>query len=499
MKIGTIQAITAAAVVGASALSLQAQTRVEAPMPFLHPLFSDHAVLQRDADVPVWGWANPDTEVTVEFAGQTVKAKAGKDGKWMATLAPMGYSAESRTMKVSGTANNLTQTVEAKDILVGDVWLCSGQSNMEMGIKNCNAQQDIDSANFPNLRLLSVPKSVQYKPQYTAKMYWAHCTPQSLSSMGDWGGYSAAAFYFGRELHKTLNVPIGLIHSSWGGTLAEAWTSPEGLKPLKDFDERIAGAEAAIKANPGNPHVCGALYNGMICPILPYKIMGAIWYQGCSNANRAFQYRALLSAMIKDWRKSFKTGEFPFIIVQLAAFQATNPKPRENDWAEIRESQAYVAKTVPNCGLAVTIDIGDAGDIHPKNKADVGRRLAYWALANTYGRPETPFSGPVYKSMKVVDGSIRLDFDYTCGGLVAKGNDGKLTGFAIAGEDKKFVWATAKIQDGTILVYSPDVPNPVAVRYAWDINPVCNLYNGVGLPAVPFRTDDWPMITKDNK
>ena len=188
MKIGTIQAITVAAVVGASALSLQAQTRVEAPMPFLHPLFSDHAVLQRDADVPVWGWANPDSEVTVEFAGQTVKATAGKDGKWMATLAPMGYSTESRTMKVSGTANNLTQVVEAKDILVGDVWLCSGQSNMEMGIKNCNAQQDIDSANFPNLRLLAVPKSVQYKPQYTAKMYWAHCTPQSLSSMGDWGG-----------------------------------------------------------------------------------------------------------------------------------------------------------------------------------------------------------------------------------------------------------------------------------------------------------------------
>jgi sialate O-acetylesterase len=203
--------------------------------------------------------------------------------------------------------------------------------------------------------------------------------------------------------------------------------------------------------------------------------------------------------MIQDWREKFQTGDFPFIIQQLAAFQPTHPTPRENNWAEIRESQAYVASTVPNTGLAVAIDIGDANDIHPKNKRDVGKRLAYWALANTYGKREMPFSGPVYKSLSIVDGAIRLDFDHDCGGLNAKSVDGVLSGFAIAGEDGKFVWAKAVIQDDTVLVYSPDVPNPVAVRYAWDINPVCNLFNGAGLPAVPFRTDDWPMITRDKK
>lgn len=499
MNIKTIQILTTAAFVSIGLYAAEAQTRVEAVYPLVHPLFSDHAVLQRDISVPVWGWAAPGSEVTVEFAGQTVKANAKEDGKWMVHLAPMGYSSDSRSLKVSGTSNNLTQTVEAKDILVGDVWFCSGQSNMEMGIKNCNAQEDIDSANFPNVRLLTVPKSVQYEPQLTAKMNWDRCTPEVLAAKGVWGGFSAAAFYFGRELNTTLNVPIGLIHSSWGGTLAEAWTSPEALKTLKDFDGRIADAKNAITANPGNPNICSALYNGMVSPVLPYGIMGAIWYQGCSNANRAYQYRALLSTMIQDWREKFQTGDFPFIIVQLAAFQPVNSEPRDNDWAEIRESQSYVAATVPNTGLAVAIDIGDAGDIHPKNKREVGKRLAYWALANTYGKREMPFSGPVYKSSSIVDGAIRLTFDHDCAGLKAQSADGVLTGFAIAGEDKKFVWAKAVIQDGTVLVYSPDVPNPVAVRYAWDINPVCNLFNGAGLPAVPFRTDDWPMITRDNK
>jgi len=499
MNIKTIQLVAAAALVSAGLLSAEAQTRVAPAYPLLHPLFSDHAVLQRGLNVPVWGWAAPESEVTVEFAGQAVKAKAANDGKWMAYLSPMGYSAQPRNLKVTGISNNLSQTVEAKDVLVGDVWFCSGQSNMEMGIKNCDAQEDIDSANFPNIRLLVVPKSVQYEPQLTAQMSWDRCTPEVLSTKGVWGGFSAAAFYFGRELNTTLGVPIGLIHSSWGGTVAEAWTSPEALKPLNDFNDRLADAKNAIIANPGNPNICSALYNGMVSPVLPYGIMGAIWYQGCSNADRAYQYRALLSTMIQDWREKFQTGDFPFIIQQLAAFQPTHPTPRENNWAEIRESQAYVASTVPNTGLAVAIDIGDANDIHPKNKRDVGKRLAYWALANTYGKREMPFSGPVYKSLSIVDGAIRLDFDHDCGGLNAKSVDGVLSGFAIAGEDGKFVWAKAVIQDDTVLVYSPDVPNPVAVRYAWDINPVCNLFNGAGLPAVPFRTDDWPMITRDKK
>jgi sialate O-acetylesterase len=235
-----------------------------------------------------------------------------------------------------------------------------------------------------------------------------------------------------------------------------------------------------------NPNFVTVLYNGMIAPLVPFAIKGAIWYQGESNADRAGQYRRLLSAMIGDWRSRFGVGDFPFYIVQLAAWQATNAQPRENTWAELREAQAMTAQNVPNCGLALAIDIGDAGDIHPKNKQEVGRRLALSALAQTYGQ-KIEYSGPWYRSMKVSDGKIRLSFDHAKSGLVAKG--GKLTGFAIAGEDHKFVWADAVIDGKTVIVSSPGVAKPVAVRYAWDINPVCNLYNQAGLPAVPFRTD----------
>jgi sialate O-acetylesterase len=242
--------------------------------------------------------------------------------------------------------------------------------------------------------------------------------------------------------------------------------------------------------------VVTVLYNGMIAPLLPFAIKGAIWYQGESNAGRAEQYRRLLPVMIGDWRKRFGVGDFPFYIVQLAAFQATQPQPRENDWAELREAQALTAKTFPNCGLAVAIDIGEANDIHPKNKAEVGRRLALCALAKTYGK-KVEHSGPWYKSMKITGHNIRLAFDHVGSGLVAK--DGELKGFAIAGDDHKFVWANAVIEGKEVVVSSPQVPSPVAVRYAWDINPVCNLYNHAGLPAVSFRTDDWPMATHGHK
>jgi sialate O-acetylesterase len=245
-----------------------------------------------------------------------------------------------------------------------------------------------------------------------------------------------------------------------------------------------------------NPNVVTVLYNGMIAPLLPFAIKGAIWYQGESNAGRAEQYRRLLPAMIGDWRKRFDVGDFPFYIVQLAAFQATQPQPRDNDWAELREAQALTAKSLPHCGLAVAIDIGEANDIHPKNKAEVGRRLALCALAKTYGK-KVEYSGPWYKSMKASGDSIRLSFDHTDGGLEAKG--GELKGFAVAGEDRKFAWATAKIEGNQVVVSSSQVFSPVAVRYAWDIDPVCNLYNQAGLPAVPFRTDNWPMVTQNHK
>jgi len=652
-------------------LSLGTTTRgadQTAERPFVHPLFSDHLVLQRGTKVPVWGWAAPGAQVTVQFAKQTKKAVADTDGRWMLHLDSLAVSSEPAKMTITCSADNKTVTIQ--DVLVGDVWLCSGQSNMEMGIGACNATNDIASAAFPHIRLLTVPHHIATAPVQTLDCQWLDCSPATVAQ-GGWGGFSAAAFFFGRELYRQLNIPIGLIHSSWGGTIAEAWTSAEGLRPMRDFDERLqqvarrneekpvdfaaeyetwcqrndpgtaqgwakpeldsaswktvtmpqpfeqaglpdfdglvwlrrtfevpdgwsgenlmlglgpiddidttfingvkvgqmnrydlnrvyqlpAGAvksgqnTIAVRvldtggaggfvgkpeqmflvpanaagekplslagswqmrdsapfsklpapptvADANNPNFVTVLYNGMLAPLLPFAIKGAIWYQGESNAGRAEQYRRLLPAMIQDWRTRFGVGDFPFYIVQLAAFQATQPQPRENDWAELREAQALTAKTVPNSGLAVAIDIGEANDIHPKNKAEVGRRLALCALAKTYGK-KVEYSGPWYKSMKVSGHEIRLAFAHVDGGLVAK--DGELKGFAIAGEDRKFVWASATIHSKEIIVSSPQVPSPVAVRYAWDINPVCNLYNQNGLPAVPFRTDDWPMLTHDRK
>jgi len=249
-------------------------------------------------------------------------------------------------------------------------------------------------------------------------------------------------------------------------------------------------------ASANNPNTCTVLYNGMIEPLVPFGVRGAIWYQGESNADRAFQYRTLLPTLIRDWRDRFGVRDMGFHIVSLANYQATSAEPRDNDWAELREAQALTTKALRNCGIAMAIDIGDAGDIHPRNKQEVGRRLALSALAVTYGR-KVEWSGPWYRSMKVTDKGVRLTFDHVGDGLVAKGD--RLTGFALAGKDRRFVWADAVIDGKTVLVSSPKVPRPVAVRYAWDINPVCNLYNKAGLPAVPFRTDDWPMITQKNR
>jgi sialate O-acetylesterase len=481
-----------AALIALLLASLAANLNASEPpgLPFLHPLFSEHAVLQRGVRLPIWGWTSPGAKVTVALGGQTVQAVAGADGRWEAKLKPFKAGGP-HTLQITGP-----QSVTVNDILFGDVWLCSGQSNMEMGIGACNATNDIATADLPGIRLLTVPRLVSAKPQATMSCLWLPCSPANVQQ-GVWGGFSAAGFFFGRELHRELGVPIGLIHSSWGGTIAEAWTSLEGLQPLPDFHDRLAKLPALPAApDQNNPNISTVLYNGMIAPLLPFAIKGAIWYQGESNAGRAWQYRSLLPAMIKDWRARFGVGNFSFYIVQLAAFQKTNAEPRENDWAELREAQTFTAKTVPSCGLAVAIDIGDANDIHPKNKLEVGRRLALCALANTYQR-KVEFSGPCYRSMKKTDHGIRLSFDHVGSGLKAQGD--KLTGFAVAGEDRKFVWADATIQGKTILVSSANVANPVAVRYAWDINPVCNLFNQNGLPAVPFRTDDWPAVTAKNK
>jgi len=310
------------------------------------------------------------------------------------------------------------------------------------------------------------------------------------------------AYYFGRELHETLKVPIGLVHSSWGGTPAEAWTPTAALRAeaslaplLEQWKQRITDARAKGAKDPSlHHHHPGNLYRGMIAPLVPLSIRGAIWYQGESNAGRAWEYRTLFPVMIRAWREVWGRPDLPFHFVQLANFRKVEPQPGDSAWAELRDAQQHTLRTVPHTGMAVTIDIGEAGDIHPKNKQDVGRRLARQALHAQYGKAAVP-SGPLYREHAHVGAKVTIHFDHVGDGLAAR--DGEtLLGFTIAGEDRKFVPATARIEGETVVVFSPQVPKPAAVRYAWADNPVCNLVNAEGLPASPFRTDAWRLTTQ---
>ena len=449
--------------------------------PFLHSLFTDHIVLQRGVKIPVWGWTQPGATVTVTLKKKKASAVAGADGKWMVKL-PSFSAGGPYELIVSGPTN-----ATVHDVMIGDVWICSGQSNMEMGIKMVNnATQEIARANNPNIRLFTVPHHIAYRPVETVKSGWLVCSPESVAR-GGWGGFSAVAYFFGRELEQDLNVPIGLIHTSWGGTEAEAWTSAEKLAELPDF---VSAVEKVRLVDPQrvtntSPHVVTVLYNGMIAPLLPYAIWGVIWYQGESNASRARQYQTLLPAMIQDWRSRFEAGKFPFLIVQLANYKAKKPEPAESDWAALREAQSIAAKRAGNSALALAIDIGDARDIHPKNKQEVGRRLALAARAVAYDE-RVVFSGPVFRSAFVAGKNIKIKFDHVDGGLTTAA-DQRLAGFAVAGEDKKFVWADAVIKGKTVIVSSASVEHPMFVRYDWADNPSGNLYNKAGLPAEPFR------------
>lgn len=643
-------------VVGASA--------AEGGRPLLHPLFSDAAVLQRDRPVTVWGWAAPGAEVSVALAGDGLAAKsamvkAGADGRWQAAIGPFAAGGPYVLTATAGEAK-----AEARNVLVGEVWLCSGQSNMEMIVKGCkDFEVEKAKADLPKIRHIQVQKHNAGHPQELIKGAWTVCGPETV------GGYTAAGYFMARRLHATLGVPIGLVHSSWGGTAAEAWTSAEKLatladfaKPVAEFRKLVADVEAQraatgkdfgqlmgewYKANdpgtsaspswadasladadwstaampalfedakavpatydgtvwlrrtvdvaaadagkpatvkigkvddidatfvngrqvggaesqywaraykvPANVLKAGAnivavrvldlggkggivakpeemalaidggatiplvgewrlhqgvelkaaaaplplrwdrgvlptsLYNGMIAPLLPMTHAGVIWYQGEANAGRPAQYRTLLPAMIADWRERFGQGDLPFLIVQLANWQPRKDQPGESSWAELREAQAFTARNVPKAGLAVAIDIGDGADIHPKNKQDVGLRLALAAERIAYGK-DIVHSGPWYRSMAVEGGAIRVSFDHVGAGLVSQ--DGQaLTGFAICGADRKWVWADARIDGGTVVVSAASVASPIAVRYAWAENPACNLANADGLPAVPFRTD----------
>ncbi len=621
-----------------------------AQLPFLSPMFSSHMVLQRDRPNTFWGWATPGEHVTVSVADHRSSGIADPSGRWTVRLSPPPTGGP-YTVKVDGSSH-----IQLDDVLVGDVWICSGQSNMEMGIGMVrNGQAEIATAAFPSIRLYMVQRKVALQPAALPVGSWAACTSDTVSTNG-WGGFSAAAYFFGRELNQRLKIPIGLVETCWGGTVAEAWTSRQGLLPFREFqpslnaiDEVLRGStetptqrfdkwyraydagsangdmwaslvfddsswksadpptyeavgldkfdgvvwyrkevtlpdplpdgaatiqlgtvddmdttwvngmrvgesfayndfrKYAIPAGllkPGrnvitvrcldtgglgglytpakhiltlgdgkqvqivgawkymagadltksgavpailndDPNVPTVLYNGMIAPVVPLAIKGAIWYQGESNVGRAPQYQKLLPAMIGDWRRSFGQGDFPFFIAQIANFGQRHPEPVDDDWAELREAQTFTASRVRNTGLAVLIDIGEGRDIHPKDKQDVGLRLALSALHIAYGQ-RLPYSGPTFKSTSREGSKLRVKFDHADGGLKAGGD--KLAGFQVAGSDHKFHWADAIIQGDEVLLSSSAVAEPILVRYAWDSDPEATLYNGAGLPAVPFRS-----------
>ncbi len=515
-----------------------------------HKLFTDHMVLQRDQPISVWGRAAPGEKVSVKLGAAEASAETDASGTWRLKLPSQPMNATPQEMTIKGT-----NTLVIKDILVGDVWVCSGQSNMEFGMGgSLNANEEAAAANYSMIRHFNVQKNVQNSPQESVEGSWDVCNPQSVK------GFTAVGYFFGRDLHKALNIPIGLVHASWGGSYAESWTTAETLlgdpdllpprqrsqaqlleyvrqlnaavetlKPWQVEAEKASSGNQAIPSlkskltvqvqkpwqfetnSPPTPEVislpanpidlwafASSRFNGMIAPLVNYPIRGVIWYQGESNAERAWQYRKLLPALIADWRKAWGQAELPFYIVQLANFGNASANPCDSNWAELREAQDMTARNIPHCGLAVTIDVGEATNIHPTNKQAVGARLALVARAKTYGE-KIEYSGPQYESMNVNGNRVILKFQHVGGGLVAKDN-ALLKQFAIADASRKFIWADARIEGDTVVVSSDKVAAPAAVRYAWQNNPEgCNLYNKEGLPTAPFRTDDWPLTTVDKR
>ena len=513
----------------------------------LPAIFGDHMVLQQSSRLPVWGWADPGEKVTVSAAGQHVSATAGADGKWKVQLDALQRTGETIEIQIAGSTN----TIALKDVLVGDVWVCSGQSNMEWPLwATNNGRAEAAQANYPQIRLFKVAHKTSLEPLSDCEGKWVVCDPATA------GGFSAVAYYFGRDLHRNLNSPIGLVGAHWGGTMIQAWTSLEGFEydsalkgfttafhelaanrakyeeefnskilpaweqeynkwmeeVRKPYDEACRGwaievqkAKQEGKPVPPRPEIsrtmggkpscrtqsannATVLFNGMIAPLLPFAIKGAIWYQGESNANNPALYGKQLPALIADWRKHWGQGDFPFLFVQLP--NMTNP----SDWAAMREVQLQTL-AVPNTGMAITIDVGEHKDIHPKNKMEVGARLALAARHVAYGQ-DLVYSGPVYQRMQIEGQKARLTFAHVGGGLtigLEQAPGSSLKGFAVAGEDKVFVPAEARIEKETVVAWSEKVPKPVAVRYGWASDPEVNLYNKEGLPASPFRTDDWPL------
>jgi len=504
---------------------------VEAPAAVRMPaVFGDHMILQADIPLPIWGQADPGDTLTVTFADQTQTATADKDGAWRVTLNPLQASREARTLTVQSKTDNRKSTFS--NVLVGEVWLASGQSNMAMSLgKSAGGAEAVKNSADPLVRVFRVtPKGISpLKPLDDCGGAWAVAGPRTV------GNVSAAGYYFLHRIRKELDVPVGLIHSAWGGTCAESWTSREALEsspvtqPLwKQFHDAVesfdpatatppdearrlldewrkkrAEAHKAGRPRPRLPNVVRSpvtkryspcnFYNTMIHPIAPYGIRGALWYQGEGNRSRAEQYRTLLPVMIRDWRKRWGQKQLPFLIVQLANIGKAPDEPGESEWAELQWAQVLTARTVPDTGLA-TINDGTDTSLHPRHKKPVGDRLALGALARTYGRKDVAFTGPIFREAKALNGEIHVLFDHATG---LRSRDGKaLGGFQIAGEDRKWVWADARIRNGNVIVSSPSVAKPLAVRYAWSGNPAgANLTNASGLPAPLFKTDDWPGLS----
>jgi sialate O-acetylesterase len=543
-------------------------------------IFGDHMVLQRDMSVPLWGTAAPGEMVTVTAGTDKGTATADKDGKWTVKLEKLAASTTPIDVTVAGK-----NTLTFHDVLVGDVWLCSGQSNMEFGIRAFMPPAEFEKISEPQIRIFGVPKWVASKPESdittapagTLIGAWEVCSAETLTKSGEWSGFSATGFFFGKELHDFTHQPVGLIASSWGGTRIHSWTSLEMLKTMpekvsaaknaQDFQDhyddikkqyetvtapqwtatldkwkadnkaaldafatQMAAWQEAAKAaaaqkqhapprptapkqprEPRDPltdnQASAALFNGMISPLIPFGIDGVIWYQGEANSAEPGVYRAELPALVRDWRKHWNEGDFPFLVVQLPNFMQRRPDPSESTWAQMREIQYKIDAQLPKTGTAVTIDIGEAGNIHPADKLDVGKRLALVAEHVALGSTGV-WSGPTFKSVAIQGNQVRVTFDNIGGGLTVgvapehfytgarppstpPAPAADLDGFSIAGADGKFVWAKAKIDGNAVVVSADSVPSPVAVRYAWADNPACNLYNKEGLPASPFRTDDF--------
>jgi sialate O-acetylesterase len=474
----------------------------------LPALISDHMVLASGVPVRIWGTADAGETVRVALEGQTATAVADAGGDWALWLKPL-TAAGPLEMRIAAS-----NKIVVHDVLVGEVWLGSGQSNMEFPLNRAmRHEEEIAQAAYPMIHLFQVKRAVSDRPAEDVTGQWEVCTPESAAH------FSAVEYFFGRHLHQTLHVPVGLIESDWGGTPAQSWTSHEALeadpslkfvfddwaKVLANYpgakarydeqltawnqaaataktEEKTAPARPRAPEGPGHPNTPSGLFNAMIAPLTPYAIRGAIWYQGESNATEehAYRYRRLFADMIEDWRDRWGEGDFPFLFVQLANYEASNY------WPVLRESQTESLR-LANTGMAVAIDVGESKDIHPTNKQTVGLRLALAALHLAYGK-DGEYSGPLYRTATAEADSLRVWFSHA-GGLATRGGEAP-TGFAVAGKDGAFLPADARIEGETVVVSNPQLKTPVAVRYAWASNPACNLVNGAGLPASPFRSDE---------